>query len=398
MVVPKGYPLEEHHVVTSDGYTLRTFRIAHGRNTNTSQHTNPSRPPVLLLHGVSLSSTCWVVNEPSESLAFILADAGYDVWMMNNRGNTFARKQAQHSDLSPDFWRFSLDELITIDLPDTLNYVLQATGYKTLAGFIGHSQGGSVGLGAMAYDPSLGSKMGLVMALAPSVYVKFASTPLLVQFAKLFPGGQATSGTGLVSLISPSEFAPMDREIHATLLDGFCQDIVNMPQCRVLVETIFGASPNIKTLQYRKYFQQWPASTSTWNVLSWAQLFNSATPRFCLFNQGAELDLRRITAPVILFTGGRDQIASAQDNALVRARLTEGGSFREEVITADYAHMDFIWDTNARTKVYPTLLAKLDAASKQRFLGFHETMVQALPLQFQHSDVQRLVQGLTTSP
>lgn len=59
---------------------------------------------------------------------------------------------------------------------------------------------------------------------------------------------------------------------------------------------------------------------------------------------------------------------------------------------------DFIWDTNARTKVYPTLLAKLDAASKQRFLGFHETMVQALPLQFQHSDVQRLVQGLTTSP
>lgn len=57
---------------------------------------------------------------------------GYDVWMMNNRGNTFARKQAQHSDLSPDFWRFSLDELITIDLPDTLNYVLQATGYKTV--------------------------------------------------------------------------------------------------------------------------------------------------------------------------------------------------------------------------------------------------------------------------
>lgn len=78
MVVPKGYPLEEHHVVTSDGYTLRTFRMAHGRDTNKSWQTNHSRPPVLLLHGVSLSSTCWVVNDASESLAFILADAGKD--------------------------------------------------------------------------------------------------------------------------------------------------------------------------------------------------------------------------------------------------------------------------------------------------------------------------------
>lgn len=31
---------------------------------------------MLLLHGISLSSTCWVVNSPDESLAFILADNG----------------------------------------------------------------------------------------------------------------------------------------------------------------------------------------------------------------------------------------------------------------------------------------------------------------------------------
>lgn len=31
MVVPKGYPLEQHVVITNDGYKLGTFRIPYGR-------------------------------------------------------------------------------------------------------------------------------------------------------------------------------------------------------------------------------------------------------------------------------------------------------------------------------------------------------------------------------
>ena len=75
MIQTKGYLCEEHRVTTSDGYILGVFRIPHGRNS-----TKQGRP-VLLMHGLLDASVTWVMNFPSQSLAYMLADAGYDVWL-----------------------------------------------------------------------------------------------------------------------------------------------------------------------------------------------------------------------------------------------------------------------------------------------------------------------------
>ena len=43
------------------------------------------RPAVLLQHGLLQCSAVWVDNGPLQALAFILADAGFDVWLVRDR-------------------------------------------------------------------------------------------------------------------------------------------------------------------------------------------------------------------------------------------------------------------------------------------------------------------------
>lgn len=50
----EGYPVEEHEVVTDDGYILTLFRIPFGKK---SPRTEKPRPPVLLTHAL-LGTIC----------------------------------------------------------------------------------------------------------------------------------------------------------------------------------------------------------------------------------------------------------------------------------------------------------------------------------------------------
>jgi hypothetical protein len=93
--------------VTEDGFILRMFRIPHGRagaNATTADaaaakaaeaagpakapppQPPPRRPVALLQHALMDSSAGWALLGPRRALAFLLADAGFDVWLANSRG------------------------------------------------------------------------------------------------------------------------------------------------------------------------------------------------------------------------------------------------------------------------------------------------------------------------
>uniref|UniRef100_A0A1E1WJ86 Partial AB-hydrolase lipase domain-containing protein n=1 Tax=Pectinophora gossypiella TaxID=13191 RepID=A0A1E1WJ86_PECGO len=172
-----GYPLETHEVVTEDGYILEMHRIPHGRDQNNQP--DPNKPVVIVMHGLLCSSADFVIMGPGTALGYILAEAGYDVWLGNARGNFYSRR---HLTLDPNdrrdlsFWNFSWDEIGQYDLPAMIDYTLSVTG-KSRLHYIGHSQGTVVFWVMGALRPEYNEKIITMQAYAPVAYLEFNTNP-----------------------------------------------------------------------------------------------------------------------------------------------------------------------------------------------------------------------------
>ena len=127
MIAREGYPAETYTVTTEDCYILEMHRIPHGKS---NVKDNKTRPVVYLQHGLLGSSADWVLGSSDSSLGmilllhtyfypyelkvykafivlgYLLAEAGYDVWLGNYRGNTYSRAHCSLDPASLKFWRF----------------------------------------------------------------------------------------------------------------------------------------------------------------------------------------------------------------------------------------------------------------------------------------------------
>ena len=159
--------MQEHTVKTTDGFELKVMRI------KAKSMVWGSGKPVFLQHGLFSSAETWVINK-EKSAAFKMAHAGFDVWLGNNRGNRYSRKN-DHLDPTKDdaeFFDYSFYELGKYDLPAQIDYVLKTTGQSKLA-YMGHSQGTSQMFSALSEGHgNLKDKVSIFIACAPIVNLK----------------------------------------------------------------------------------------------------------------------------------------------------------------------------------------------------------------------------------
>ncbi|XP_057654532.1 lipase 3-like [Diorhabda carinulata] len=314
-----GYQCESHWVTTEDGYVLVMHRIRNASSINPYFDTEP-KPAVLIMHGVTGSSMEWVNLGPGRGLGFDLVKAGYDVWLGNNRGNMFSRYHVRlNPDEDDDYWDFSFEDCGYYDLPAKIDYILNITGQQKLF-YVGLSQGTTQFFAMASLRPEYNDKIALMSALGPVAFMNHTSSPLirlavkilepLEKLMKRLDWHEVLGYNSLVSKISQLVCSNNSALIELCVLPRFILfgfDSQQLDRSTLAVETSHS-----------------PAGTSVKSLIHYGQQVSSGY--FRRYDYGTELNRKHyntdtppdynlsvISAPIVLYYGQNDLIASVQD-------------------------------------------------------------------------------------
>ncbi|XP_031787277.1 gastric triacylglycerol lipase-like [Nasonia vitripennis] len=349
-----GYTAEEYDVQTEDGYILKLHRIS-------GSPLSPKRagkPVIYLQHCLAGSTDVYVALGRKHSLAFLLADAGYDVWLGNVRGNTYSKRHVKYTaDRDSEFWNFSMDEMAVIDVPKFIDVVLEKTGQKKLT-YIGFSMGTTLSYILLSEKPEYNDKMKLVVSMAPIAYfihpLKLPAYAILVATEAIL---------ALSSETQINQLYPQSNILHM-LSKKICSGILGRILCKNMIKTI--ASPErLNLTALPDLLAHTPAGSS---LNTWVHYYQIVTTgEFKKFDFGASsneakygsakppnYDLSKITSPQAMFYSEIDIFSSIKAATRLKKKLKNVVAF--EAAPKGYNHMDFVWANDAYEEVYLAIL------------------------------------------
>ncbi|XP_075540811.1 gastric triacylglycerol lipase-like isoform X2 [Dermacentor variabilis] len=359
IIADKGYPVEEYEVETSDGFVLSVQRVPWGiKRRSDKLPGGGAKKVVFLLHYLLGSSADWVINYPEQSLPYLLADSGYDVWLGNVRGNTYSRHLRYRKD-EKEFWDFCFDEMIAYDLPAMLDFVLNETAQQKLF-YVGHSQGCLILFGLLAERPEYNDKIELFTAMAPVTTVTYMRSPIRYLAPFVEDAGAVFAMFGEYDFLPSS---PLMRLVAGTL----CLFEESRSLCENTIFFICGPEgPQLNKTRLPVLVSHTPAGTSVRNMAHYAQLVLSE--KFQKFDFGKTrnrvrygqetppvYNLSRVMAPVALYWSSGDWLADPKDVSQLRDQLPRLVlDFR--VRDPSFTHLDFSVGVGARRLVYEPLM------------------------------------------
>ncbi|XP_060097267.1 lipase member M-like [Heteronotia binoei] len=346
------YPNEEYEVLTDDGYYLTVNRIPYGREN--SDNKGP-KPAVLVLPGILTSTATWVLNTPNNSLGFVLADAGFDVWLANNRGSRWCKKHLRLSMDQEEFWDFSFHEMGMNDLPAIINFILAKTGQQQIF-YIGYSQSATIALIAFSAMPQLAQKIKILFALGPVYLLQNNKSPF---------GKFAYTPAGLMkTVLGKKQYCILPnnglREFAVKLCNkGFWDKICS----KVLFMAGGIGQNNVNTSRMDVYAAHLPGCTSLKNMIHWSQVIQSESLKpfdydsknVDKYNQTIppSYKVKDMKVPTVVWSGGKDIMASPKDIEVLLSVLGNVIYYRQ---VPHWMHYDFVFGLDARQQVYDDLV------------------------------------------
>ncbi|CAK8566955.1 unnamed protein product [Lathyrus sativus] len=352
LVETQGYKCEEHTVTTNDGFILSLQRIPTGRSGKKAD-----KPPVLIQHGLFCDAAIWLFNSPEESLGFILADAGFDVWLVNGRGTKYSTGHTSLTTHDMAYWEWSWDELASYDVPASVEYVFNLTGQKIH--YAGHSQGTLVAFVNLSQGKLLNMLRSAAL-LSPIAHLNQIASPATKLAAQLFLAND-------VYWLGLREFIPHSNEV-AKFVSGICSTL-NQP-CLNLITFFTGPNCCVNSSRLDFYTDHEPNPTATKNLIHLSQMVR--TGQVAKYDYGIlntlhygqlvppTYDMTKIPKefPLFISYGGKDYLSDVQDVKVLLNDLSNHDADKLVVLYKDeYAHADFIMAINAKQVVYDPMIA-----------------------------------------
>uniref|UniRef100_A0A8R1UWT9 Partial AB-hydrolase lipase domain-containing protein n=1 Tax=Pristionchus pacificus TaxID=54126 RepID=A0A8R1UWT9_PRIPA len=413
MIAYRGYPAEEHKVVTKDGYILTMHRIPHGRNGTRGG------VPVLLQHGLMSSSFDFLSQLPDKSLSYSLADAGYDVWLGNNRGNIYSTEHVRLARAkSRRYWDFSWDEMGRYDFPAMINYVFNVVrksrmhvighsqrnrnGYRTLpenirisrtlrilkirawAHSIAHSRFAGIYPDmpvATTHNPEIQTKVENAQSSLRYPYFGNYRTFIVKHFFAIAPSlSSAHLGSVTIQIATAHpEFVEQaalalipDRAYSLPVLVSFCGRPAMWKPCKWIFNEFAGPMDQVDEDRLPVFTAHLPGGTSNRNIKHYFQKIKNGTKYYDYGFAGnlkaygspypREYNFSGFTVPTSVYYSPADKLVSTADIKIGLASLPSSAIVRERNLTG-FGHFEFIWGNRAKDEIYNEIIDVLNLFS-----------------------------------
>lgn len=334
---------EVHFFTTGDGLQLRLLRYCGG-----------CKGPVMLSHGIGVSSLIFRTDTVDTNLVEFLVARGFDVWALDYRGSI---------ELAAHNMQFSADDVAAFDYPSAVSEVLRLTGASTLQAVV-HC------FGSVSFFMALLSGLkGMRSVVCSQVAAHMVTAPITqIKCGTRVPEALARLGVGrLNAFVSsatgwPGRFDEAALRFYPLPADQLCRN----PVCHRI------------TFMYSQVFEHERLGAPTHSALH--ELFGATNIR--AFKHLARMvraghlvtalggndylpHAERLALPIAFVHGGKNRCFLPESTERTYQWLCEknGPQLYSRTVIPGYGHADSILGEHAARDVYPVIARHLDATA-----------------------------------
>ena len=348
--------LEEIQVVTADRYVNTIWALT------SKDEFNRNGKSIIIQHGLLDTSFTWLILA-EKSIAKLLCDEGYKVYLPNMRGNQFSKSHLDYdASLNSDYWDFSFDEMAQYDLPAIVNLIKKRDGVDKVD-YMGHSQGTLIFFLSYMNNPDYMEKninKFIGVGVVPNVN---HAQHFLLDLAVL---------SGIDKIIPVKNFMTFPIELGQILVP-FCSGKAKT-LCHTILTICFGGFEDTRRVDYdrlgKNIFMHMPGGTSLQNMRHWLQAFDKK--QMLKYDYGSIIEnlvhYGQLTPPKYDLT----QMKTYKIKSMIT--VSDADPFCNPIDTLEfllnikdqkninvlnlrnYNHIDYLWADSAYEELYPQFL------------------------------------------